>query len=872
MTALTRLTRHTGFAVCLIWSAFALVFITDFYTPLGFAHGILYLPVLTCAMLLPGAGVRFQQLVLTAVLAGTALIYLLKPNLSNLPDAYIISNRLLSAGILLLTYAYVRKWLTVNRKNREISELEQSQRKTLNDFIDAMPVQIWQADSHGQVDFVSSSLVEFTGKSREDILEDWLALLHPDDRAATVEVWTRSVQTGAPYQIDFRLQRHDGEYLWFKTQAVAQRDQQGKILRWLGSSIDINDLCRFREETERLAAQYRHIVESITDAFLTLDHEFRLTYLNQNAAEILGSTVEELLGRVIWGDNRIGDHNGPFALQYRKAAQTQQKLHFEEYFPPAGKWLEIHIYPSPDGLTVYAEDVTEQRKERERLKLLNTAVSRLNDIIIITEAAPLDEPGPKTVFVNEAFEKVTGYSAAEIIGRCPRILQGPKTDRQELDRIRTALQDRQPVKTQPINYGKSGREYWIDIEIVPLVDDTGTPTHFVAVERDITEQVELERRLRESQKLEAVGHLTGGVAHDFNNLLTVILGNAEMLVELSTDPKLQPLAELTLSAAQRGAELTRHLLAFARRQPLAPKATDLNQLAEAMQALVRRTLPENIELSFVPDPGLGIAEVDAGELDTALLNLVVNARDAMPGGGKLTIETANKVLDDDYADRHSDVVAGDYVMIGVSDTGIGMTQETLQRAFEPFFTTKGVGKGSGLGLSMVFGFTKQSGGHIKIYSEPGEGTTVKLYFPRVWEASPASYQHSAAPDPEGGTEHILVAEDDELVLKHLEAQLVSLGYRVTAVTSGPEALSALQAHDDIDLLLTDIIMPGGMNGRELSDQAQAVYPGLKVLFTSGYTENAIVHHGRLDPEVKLLSKPYTYRVLADKVRTVLEEG
>ena len=254
-----------------------------------------------------------------------------------------------------------------------------------------------------------------------------------------------------------------------------------------------------------------------------------------------------------------------------------------------------------------------------------------------------------------------------------------------------------------------------------------------------------------------------------------------------------------------------------------------------------------------------------------MLNLVVNARDAVTGGGKVTVETANALLDHDYADQHSEVTPGEYVMICVSDTGTGMDPKTIDQAFEPFFTTKGPNKGSGLGLSMVFGFVKQSGGHIKIYSEPGEGTAVKLYFPRVRGSQPSSYQPIAKLTVHGGTEHILIAEDDDQVLEHLEGQLHSLGYRVTVTRSGPEALNALSSHRDIDLLLTDVIMPGGLNGRQLSDRARAIYPSLKVLYTSGYTENAIVHHGRLDPGVDLLSKPYTRSELATKVRQVLDK-
>lgn len=415
---------------------------------------------------------------------------------------------------------------------------------------------------------------------------------------------------------------------------------------------------------------------------------------------------------------------------------------------------------------------------------------------------------------------------------------------------------------------KSGREFPIELSITEAHDGSGAA--FVGFMRDISERIAMEHRLRESQRLEAVGHLTGGIAHDFNNLLTVILGNAETLAESVTDPELKPLAEMTLSAAERGAELTNRLLAFARRQPLDPKPTNVNQLVEAMQSLIRRTLPENIEAKFVSDPDLGLIEIDSGELDSALLNLVVNARDAMENGGKLSIETANIVLGTDYAVQHPEVVSGEYIMLSVTDTGVGMDADTVSHAVEPFFTTKPVGKGSGLGLSMVFGFTKQSGGHIEICSKLGEGTSIKLYFPRLGVSQPAKpHQHSER-RPQGGTEKILIVEDNDLVLKHLRKQLVLLGYCVKSAMSGPEAIKLMEAHDDIDLLLTDIVMPGGMNGTELADRARTFRPLLKVLFTSGYTENTIDQHGRLDPGVALLRKPYTRQELAKKVREVLQ--
>lgn len=823
----------------------------------------------------------------------------------------------------------------------------------------------------------------------------------PEYRKTIQCAFERCVREGESFDVVCRLQAADGHQPWVRAIGVPDQDQEGRIIAVQGAFQDITPLREAQSRAVEAERQRLNVLESISDAFFAVDSSWIVTYMNQQASVLLERPRDTVLGKNLW-EAFPQAINSEFHRHYEVALQLQQTSRFEAFYPPLEKWFDVSAYPIPDGLAVYFRDVTNERARQQHLRLIDAALSRQNDVVMITEADVLDAPdGPRIVYVNDAFERLTGYSKGEAIGRTPRLLQGLETDRKQLDRIRHALHNRMPIRCEVKNYGKAGHSYWIELDITPLFDAGGNCTHFVAVEReiterkqqqdelkrfqnraqlisraandviwdwdltnddvwwndsitdvfgytipdlepgpeswifrihpddrdrvlknihsflegdeeywsseyrfmksdgqaatvidrgfvirdesgkalrmvgsmiDITERKEMEQQLRESQKLEAVGHLTGGVAHDFNNLLTVILGNSETLAGLLTDPKLLPMVKMTVAAAERGAQLTSRLLAFARRQPLNPEPSDLNQLMGSMQGLIRRTLPESIELEFLPDPELGVAEIDPGQMDTAVLNLVINARDAMPEGGKLTLETANVVLDSEYADRHPEVVPGEYVMVCVSDTGMGMDSATSKRAFEPFFTTKAVGKGSGLGLSMVFGFTKQSGGHIKIYSEPGEGTSVKLYFPRVQAGREPSLQPTTVEAPlQGGTEHVLIAEDNDLVLEHLRNQLLSLGYRVTAVVSGPEALNALQAHDDIDLLLTDVIMPGGMNGRELADRAQEFRPSLRVLFTSGYTENAIVHHGRLDPGVALLSKPYTRLELATKVRMVLDD-
>ena len=380
--------------------------------------------------------------------------------------------------------------------------------------------------------------------------------------------------------------------------------------------------------------------------------------------------------------------------------------------------------------------------------------------------------------------------------------------------------------------------------------------------------------MRQAQKMEAIGQLTGGIAHDFNNLLQVISGNLYLLqlrVEKRSYSDLGRLIERGILGTQRAATLTQRLLAFSRRQPLDPKALDINRLVNGMSDLLQRSLGETISIETILAAGLWRSFADASELENALLNLAVNARDAMPKGGKLTIETANAWLDDAYAATNEEAAPGQYVMIAVSDTGTGMTSEVIAKAFEPFFTTKEAGQGTGLGLSQVYGFVRQSGGHVKIDSKPNEGTTVRIYMPRlVGEPNEKINQAARSPLLAGTKEEvILVVEDDADVRINTTTMLRELGYGVLEASDGPGALRIVEGRSDVDLLFTDIGLPGGLNGRELADKARLQMPQLKVLFTSGYARSAIVHQGRLDPGVELLSKPFTLAQLSAKIRQIL---
>jgi CheY-like chemotaxis protein/nitrogen-specific signal transduction histidine kinase len=392
---------------------------------------------------------------------------------------------------------------------------------------------------------------------------------------------------------------------------------------------------------------------------------------------------------------------------------------------------------------------------------------------------------------------------------------------------------------------------------------------------EVDQRIAAEASLRQAQRLDAIGQLTGGVAHDFNNLLTIILGNLEGVkrqLEEWTDAahfKLSRRIDNAMQGAARAASLTKRLLAFARQAPLNPTVIDVDRLLNNLSDFLQRALGEDVGLEIVGTAGLWSIEADTAELETALLNIAVNARDAMPDGGKLTVETSNSYLDEAYCGRHSDVSPGQYVLIAVSDTGAGMNKEVVERAFEPFFTTKESGQGTGLGLSQVYGFVKQSGGHVKIYSEPGEGTTVKMYLRRfVGEPRPP---REANPPPQGGRsgECVLVVEDDPDVRTYAVETLAGLGYDVLEAADADAALRLIDEHKTISLLLTDVVMPG-KNGRKLADEARQRHPGLKVLYMTGYSRNAIVHQGRLDAGVDLIQKPLTNELLATAVRKVID--
>ncbi len=481
----------------------------------------------------------------------------------------------------------------------------------------------------------------------------------------------------------------------------------------------------------------------------------------------------------------------------------------------------------------------------------------------------------RIVLANTRTEQMFGYRREELLGATIEILL-PAGSRDGHVKSRENYFEKPRVRPMGIGLDlcgrkKDGTEFPVEISLSYIETEDGT--FAIAFVTDITARKKLEEQLLHSQKMEAVGRLAGGVAHDFNNMLTIISGYNRMLLnQLSPIDPLRGYAEEVLKAADRAGALTNQLLAFSRRQVLQPRVLSANTLIAGAEKMLRRLIGEDIQMLIRPSPDAGNLRADPGQIEQVIFNLVVNARDAMPAGGRITIETARAHLDKQYAKTHLGVEPGEYVLIAVSDTGHGMDAETKRHIFEPFFTTKEQGKGTGLGLATVYGIVKQSGGDIWVYSEPGKGTTFKVYFPRVEEPEPGASLSAQSPGTRRGTETILVVEDEQGVRELIAEMLRQQGYNVLKAADGAEAIRISEQHSGpIHMLLTDVVMPH-MSGKQLADTLLAARASLKVLYLSGYTENTVVHHGVLNPELEFLGKPFTQEGLAKKVREVLDRA
>ena len=568
-------------------------------------------------------------------------------------------------------------------------------------------------------------------------------------------------------------------------------------------------------------------------------------------------------GRTVWAqvDTTLGrdDHGHPVHFFTHIRDITEQRRAGEAIRESLGRTERSRL-----AMLGAMEDQRRAEGDRGRLAM---AIDQAAETVLITDAAGA------IIYVNPAFEAVTGYRRAEVLGQNASILQGGAQDEVVYRELWESIRSGKTWHGRLLTRKKSGKIFTEDATLSPVHDEAGVITSYVAVKRDITHELAMEAQFLQSQKMEGIGRLAGGVAHDFNNILSVILSSAGFALDgvREGDPLREDILEIE-KAGKRAAALTRQLLAFSRKQVMEPVSLDLNRALAEMEKMLRRIIGEDVDLVQVLAPDLGLVRADPGQVEQVIMNLAVNARDAMPDGGKLTVETSNVELDEEYTKSHVGAVPGAHVMVAISDSGVGMDEQTLTRLFEPFFTTKGLGKGTGLGLSTVYGIVKQSGGSIFVYSEPGQGTTFKLFFPREsLDALPAA-QAPAAPTRARGSETVLLVEDDQAVRNLARRVLDGAGYTVLAAANGGEALLICEQHPGkIHLVLSDVVMPL-MGGQALVERLAKVRPGIKALFMSGYTDNAIVHHGDLDPGTNFIGKPFTQAGLAQKVRDVLDAG
>ncbi|MDH3675232.1 MAG: PAS domain S-box protein, partial [Anaerolineae bacterium] len=498
-------------------------------------------------------------------------------------------------------------------------------------------------------------------------------------------------------------------------------------------------------------------------------------------------------------------------------------------------------------------------------QLLTTAIEQAAESVVITDTKGI------VLYVNPAFEQITGFSQAEVTNRSLRFLESDDRTAIVFEKIWGTIDAEGAWSGRLINKRKDGTRYTVDTTITPVRGEAGEIVNYVALQRDVTRELELEEQFHQAQKMEAIGQLAGGVAHDFNNLLTAINGFAELTqFQLEAEDPLQDCVGKILYAGRRAADLVRQLLAFSRKQVVQPQVLELNQVVAELDKMLGRIIGEHIRIRTVLPPDLWLVKVDPTQIEQIIVNLAVNARDAMPGGGQLTIETANVALDEDYTAMHLEAQPGDYVLLAVSDTGVGMSKDVAAHIFEPFFTTKEIGKGTGLGLATVYGIVQQSGGHIWVYSEEGQGTTFKIYLPRDVQTIIPSKRNGRSQALPRGSETILLVEDEPAVREIAARTLRGQDYIVLEAVDGQDALHRSREHgDNIQLLLTDMVMPG-LNGRNLADRLAQNYPELKTLFMSGYTDNTVASHGRLDSNAPFIQKPFSPGALVRKVREVLD--
>ncbi len=778
--------------------------------------------------------------------------------------------------------------ITARRQAEEALKESETRYRLL---VDQLPALVIKGYPDWSVDFLDHKIEAMTGYSKEDFDSrrvKWCDVIHPEDLEYATKIFVEALKTNKSYVREHRIKTKSGEERWVQCRGQIICNEEGKVDYVSGVTFDITERKNWEEtlrksraslaEAQRLAHLGNWEWNTATGETLWSDEVYRILGF---APREIPATFQAFLRTVHPDDRRrvgkaLGQaryHGKPFGIEHRivRPDGSERFVHAqgEVYSDEPGK---------PARMLGTIQDITDRRRAQEALRESERRYRLLAENV--TDVIWTMDLNLRLIYVSPSIRWLTGhtikeYMSLELEGMLPAA---------SVELAKKKLKDmltQEEIKPDPSRsaiaemefFRRDGSTVWTEVKASFLRDAKGRPVGVLGITRDITMRRKLEEQLRQSQKMEVVGRLAGGVAHDFNNLLTAILGYCELLLSAlkAGDPAHQDVAEIK-KAGERAALLTRQLLAFSRRQVLQPKSLDLNQVMENLGKMLKRVIGEDIELSIIPGSGLGQVMADPGQIEQVILNLTVNARDAMPQGGRLVIKTSNVDLDEAYAAIHAQVQPGPYVLLSVTDTGCGMDTATQAHIFEPFFTTKEVGKGTGLGLSTVYGIIRQSGGHIWVYSEPGQGTTFKIYLPRLEAGALAPREPQASDSSLQGRETILLVEDDQLVRQIARRILQSHGYTVLEARNGNEALQILkQQRGPIDLMLTDLVMPG-LNGRELASRLTSRYPEMKVLFMSGYADNGVMDKNMAGPGLVYIQKPFEAHALARKVRELLDSS
>jgi two-component system cell cycle sensor histidine kinase/response regulator CckA len=738
---------------------------------------------------------------------------------------------------------------------------------------------IVQVDIEGKIQFVSPSYCKMFGKKEKELLgKQSMVSVHEEDREKTARAMEYLYKPPYSCYVEQRAMTKLG-WLWFTWAAKAVLDENNNVISIISVGRDITDRKLAEKALQVSEERFALAVKGANDGIWDWDIKNNTLYWSPHMKALLGYTDDELnvdfntLISHLYPDDieltqaAIESHlkkRSPYSIESRLRTKSGEY----RWFHTRGEavWDEAG---NPIRMVGSSTDITEHKLADEELRKLSIAVEQSSVSIIITDINGDIE------YVNKKFTDITGFGYKEVIGKNPRILKSGVHPPEFYKKLWKKINSGKEWQGEICNKRKDGKLYWEYASISPIRNEEGTITHYIGLKEDITERKSLEEQLRQSQKMEAIGRLAGGIAHDFNNMMTAVIGFSDYLLSArNEDESLCSIIKQIKTAGQRAASLTQHLLTFSRRQSTESQLIDLNSIISDMEHMLKQLIGEDIELIFALDKKLDFIKADHSQIEQIIMNLAVNSRDAMPEGGKLVIETSGIDLDESYCRDWIDINPGRYVILAVTDTGIGMDKDTLAHIYEPFYTTKEIGKGTGLGLSTVYGIIEQSGSHIHCYSEPGKGTTFKIYFPAIYEEEKAESfeKEQIAAESLKGKETVLVVEDEDIVRNITCTVLKDNGYTVLEASNSNVALDICKQHRErIDVLISDVIMPG-MNGTKLAEEVLSLYPQTAVLFVSGYPDNATEKLNLIEGGDNFLQKPFTPKKLLTKVREIVSKG